>query len=87
MKNKSLKIEERNLLILCLRKYKPDLLEKVDQLNSGLINAVIINEMRNAVGDELIAEGFKPNLEPNEYGLRLEDLIDRLADLYLWPDQ
>jgi hypothetical protein len=38
-------------------------------------------------GLELAGKGFNPDWEPNEYGLKLEALIDKLADLYLWPEK
>jgi hypothetical protein len=34
---------------------------------------LILNEIREAIGDELINYGFTTS-EPNDYGLRLEDL-------------
>ena len=87
MKKRTLSDEEITLLTYCLRKHKPELIEKIEQLDSGLIDSETINKMREAVGDELAGHGFRPDWEPNEYGLKLEDLIDRLADLYLWPDR
>ncbi len=83
MNNKTLSVEEKNLLLYCLAEYKPDLIEEMDLLDSGLIDAGTVKEMREAVGTELQLKGFKINWEPNEYGLKLENLIDRLADLYL----
>jgi hypothetical protein len=41
------------------------------------------NELRDTVGDELIAKGFDENYDPNEYGLALEDLIDELGRLFM----
>ena len=72
-------------MLHCLAEYKPELIEKVVLLDSGLIDAGTVKEMREAVGTELQLKGFKINWEPNEYGLKLENLIDRLADLYLKP--
>ena len=86
MKNETLSIEEKNLLLYCLEKYKPELLEKVDLLDSGFVDNETVREMRDAMGTEMQLRGFKINRELNEYGSKLESLIDRLADLYIKPD-
>ena len=86
MKNGTLSIEEKNLLLHCLAEYKPELIEKAGLLESEFVDAETVKEMRDAVGTELQLKGFKINWQPNEYGLKLENLIDRLADLYLKPD-
>jgi hypothetical protein len=87
MKNRALRVEEKQLLIYCLQKFKPNLTEQINQLDTRLVSKETINEMRNALGSELAGKGFNPDWEPNEYGLKLEALIDKLADLYLWPDK
>lgn len=38
-------------------------------------------ELRQAVTDELIETGLQENDEPNQSGLLLEELIDRLGNL------
>ena len=86
MKRKTLNTEEKRLLLDCLTKHRPQLVKKLDQLDSGLLDSETINEMRDAVGIELMDKGFEPDNEPNKYGWQLEDLIDRLANLYLWPE-
>jgi hypothetical protein len=87
MSKKSLRPEEKELLLKCIKAHRPTLIDAFERLDSGLVTKEEINEMRNyAVGSELADKGFKPDSEPNEYGLKLDDLIDRLADLYLWPD-
>ena len=86
-RQKLLNDSEKALLLDCLREYAPYLLNKVDPLYKGLVDSDTVNEMRNAIGDELINKGFMPNDEPNRYGLELESLIDRLADLYIWPEE
>jgi hypothetical protein len=83
LQNSTLSLEEKDLLRKCLSEYKPDLIEKVDLLDSGLVDVETIKEMREAIGTELQLKGFKINWEPNQYGLKLEYLIDKLADLYL----
>ena len=88
MNNKSLTTEEKELLLSCIMLHEPKLINAFERLDSGLVTNEEINKMRNdAVGSELAGKGFKPDSEPNEYGLRLENLIDRLADLYLWHNQ
>ena len=87
MTKKTLSDEERSLLLHCLTKHKPELVEKLDQLDSGLLDPDMINQIRVAVGLELMDKGFKPDWEPNEYGFMLEDLIAELGNLYLWPER
>ena len=86
MKRKTLNNEEKRTLLHCLTKHNPKLVEKLGELNLGLLDPETINEMRDAVGIELVGKGFKPDDEPNQYGLELENLIDRLGNLYLWPE-
>jgi hypothetical protein len=86
-KKQELQPQERELLLYCLNKHEPKLLSKIDSLFSGTAGAGTVNEMRDAIGLELMEGGFDSNnfdKEVNEYGVRLENLIDRLADLY-WP--
>lgn len=86
-RQRTLTNEEKSLLLDSLQKHMPELVEKLDLLDSGPVDARIIDEMRSAVGSELVNKGFDRNLEPNEYGWKLENLIDALADIYLWPDK
>ena len=75
--------EEKSLLILCLKSHAPELLQQINRLFLKQLDHETVNKMRNAVGGELADKGFEKNSEPNEYGLKLEDLIDRLANLYI----
>ena len=84
---KELTKEENNILLCCLNKHAPKLIEKLDKLYSGMLDIDSVNEMRSAVGDELADKGFRPDWEVNDYGAKLEHLIDRLADLYIWPKE
>ena len=86
MKRKTLNNEEKMLLLNCLTKHNPRLLEQLGQLDLGLLDPETINEMRDTVGIELADKGFKRDDEPNAYGLKLEDLIGKLGNLYLWPE-
>jgi hypothetical protein len=87
MRSRSLHIEERELLLHCLKEHASDLINDFYLLDQGLVEAEKINGMREAVADELVSKGLLANDEPNEYGFRLEELIGRLANLYLWPEQ
>jgi hypothetical protein len=84
MEKKTLIEEERLLLKHCLKEHAPDLLKKLDLLDSRTLDSTVINDLRSAVMDEFVERGLQPNDEPNAYGLRLEDLNEKIADLYLW---
>jgi hypothetical protein len=85
MSEKTLTMEEREILVTSLKKHHPDLVSKVDQMDSGMLDFDTINNMREAVGDELVSEGIDQNSQISAYGFKLENLIDRLATIYLWP--
>ena len=86
MNNKRLSDEEKNLLLKCIKIYAPNLISKYNQLDTGLVSPDDVNSMREAVGAEIAEKGFlKNNKKSYDYGLELEELIDRIADLYLWP--
>jgi len=87
MTRKILNTEEKRLLLECLSKHGPDLIKEMDKLDTGELESEIVNEMRSAITDEFVQNGLKKDDEPNEYGLELEDLIDKLADLYIWPKE
>jgi hypothetical protein len=75
---------ERQLLIYCLGHHKPELLSYVNKIET--LKPEIINEMREAVGSEIMVKGFREvDQQSYEYGKKLENLIDRLADLY-WAE-
>jgi hypothetical protein len=78
--------KERNLLIHCLKDHKPRLVDQISALQSGVLDPDTVNEMRDAVGKELAAKGFlKGDRSSRDYGIELDGLISRIADLYLWP--
>jgi hypothetical protein len=87
MKTKTLKQDEKKLLLHCLQEHNPELLKEVIQLEQGLLGKTDVRQMIEAIGDELMAKGFQSDDEPNKYGLELEDLIGKLGNLYLWPDK
>jgi hypothetical protein len=80
MIKKELTNEERNLLLHCLQRWHPELIPKLDVLDSARNN--VINNMRHAINKEFL-EAFPEGLKKKEYYNKLEDLIDRLFDLYI----
>jgi len=87
MAKNALTSEEIALLSHCLKTHAPELLEKIDELFSDNVNSDIVNAMRDTIGSGLADKVFNQYWSPTPYGLRLEDLIDRLADLYLWLEK
>jgi hypothetical protein len=80
--------KERDLLIYCLKVYKPKLVDQISAMESGNMDSDTVDEMRDAVGLEIMAKGFlKGDSKSHDYGMELEALIDRIADLYLWTDK
>jgi len=77
--------KEISLLIRCLKKYEPDYISKIQLLDHLSINE--INKIRILITKEFSEKGLMENDEPNEYGMELEELIDKLARLYIWPDK
>jgi hypothetical protein len=80
MIKKELTIEERNLLLHCLQRWHPELIPKLDALDS--VGNNVINNMRHAINKEFL-DAFPGGPKNKEYYNKLEDLIDRLYDLYI----
>jgi hypothetical protein len=78
MSRKELTKEERELLSYCLRRWWPELLPKLDVLDS--VSPQVIDNMRDAISIE-VGEAVKGGINTKEYADKLEDLIDRLYDL------
>ncbi|MDR1101579.1 MAG: hypothetical protein LBL34_04425 [Clostridiales bacterium] len=70
------------LLKKCLLNHRPDLLYVIDANAAVSINENLGNDLREAVGDELIQYGFDNEI-PNEYGNSLENLIDEVGRLFM----
>lgn len=70
------------LLLKCLEKHRKDLLWVISDKKLIKVNEELGNELREAVSDELIEQGFDDN-SPNQYGLELEKLIDEIARLFM----
>ncbi len=76
---------EKNLLHHCIQEKKPLLLPWLGNLDTLSIDE--INELQDAITLELMAKGFNKDSSHNKYGLELEDLIDRLAEIFIWPKE
>ncbi len=71
-----------SLLKICLEKHAPNLLAIVNN-DTTIYSTKLYSQLREAVGDELTSCGFNQNWEPNEYGIRLESLIDEIGRLFM----
>jgi hypothetical protein len=69
------------LLSEVLWKRDPSLVGVVASLQDIQLTADQREELRQMVTDELMETGLRDDDEPNERGLLLEDLIDRLGHL------
>lgn len=79
----ALKSKSIDLLYNCLKKQRPDLLWILNDKQLINIDNKLGNELRDAVGDELLTNGFDGDT-PNQYGLMLEDLIDEIGRLFIY---
>lgn len=75
--------ESIELLLQCLKNHRPDLIYVVESKDEILVDEELGNELRDAVGDELIINGFDKEYNPNRYGLSLESLIDEIGRLFM----
>jgi hypothetical protein len=80
-----IKLSEKSLKMLkyCLLKYNDSLVPVIEDANVNTYTPEFYNQLRQIVCDELIAEGFDENYEPNDYGTSLERLIDEIGRLFL----
>ena len=74
--------KSRKLLEKCLRESNPELISIVNDPSVSNYSPDFYNRLRDYVGDEFIRNGLKSDFEPNEYGLRLESLIDEIGNLF-----
>lgn len=70
------------LLKRCLVSHRPNLLIVIKDTYSSKITEDIYNELRDAVSDELLQNGFNGDV-PNKYGIELENLIDEIGRLFM----
>jgi hypothetical protein len=73
--------QEEMLLREAVGRSQPALSSLVDELVADVrrLTADEGNALRDAVGTELVCSGFAEDWEPNDRGLALEDLIDKLG--------
>ena len=69
-------------LKVCLEHFRKDLLWVIETENMVSIDEELGNQLREAVGDELVKYGFVNDI-PNSYGLLLEELIDVIGDKFM----
>jgi hypothetical protein len=74
-----LKPEMEELLTEVLEKRRPDLLKLIPPYREIDLSEEQRDEIIDAVTDEFIETGLRPDDEPNERGIRLDDLIGALA--------
>lgn len=84
-----IKLSEKSfdLLKSCLEKHNPSLIQIIESSGEDEYTVEFYNQLREIVGDELIARGFNQNYEPNPYGIELEKLIDEIGRLFLYKGQ
>jgi hypothetical protein len=76
-----------DLLKSCLEKHNPSLISIVESSREDEYTVEFYNQLREIVGDELLAKGFNQDYEPNSYGSELEKLIDEIGRLFLYRGQ
>ena len=79
----SLKTDSINLLYDCYIKQRSNLLWVLECKDLINIDHNLGNQLRDAVGDELLIYGFNGD-EPNQYGILLESLIDKIGRLFIY---
>jgi hypothetical protein len=84
-----IKLSENSLALLksCLEKHNPTLIQIVESSGEDEYTVEFYNQLREIVGDELIARGFNQDYQPNPYGIELEKLIDEIGRLFLYRGQ
>jgi len=75
--------ESLKLLRRCLKNHNPSLIPLIESRDHDNYTVGLYNELREIVGDELVAKGFQSNWEPTEYGMELENLIDEIGRLFM----
>lgn len=75
--------ESAKLLLKCLKAHRPDMTWVITSGEEVDIDQKLGNDLREAVGDELISNGFKVDNNPTPYGLQLESLIDEIGRLFI----
>ena len=73
--------ESIDLLSKCIENHNKDLLYIIKSKEMIDVDYNLGNALRECVSDELIEHGFS-NDKPNNYGTKLEKLIDEIGRLY-----
>lgn len=83
MASKMINLDKKNksLLRKCIQKNKSELLFVLDE-NEYDYDDEIYNELRDIVCEELVNCGFEEG-KPTEYGIELENLIDKIGRLFM----
>lgn len=69
----------RGLLLEVMAKRQPRLMECLSHDGELTLQVQQRLDMQNSLGDELCATGLRPDDEPNERGMAIEELIDILG--------
>jgi hypothetical protein len=77
---------QRQLLREMIAKCAPDLLPRFSSTGDLSISSEEADRLQQSLCDELLRDGLMENDEPNEYGLKIEDLIDVVGRAH-WPDK
>ena len=75
---KKLKSNDKELLVEVLKKRIPSILSFPEGLDFAKLTSQQVEDICQALTDEFAETGLMQNSEPNERGLRLETIIDRL---------
>ena len=78
-----LRNKSKNLLKKCILNQNPSLFDLISDKNILNLNTDDYNELREAVCDELMENGFEIDFKITQYGIELENLIDELGSLFL----
>lgn len=79
MTTKRLNLQEMNTLREVISKQRLSLLPIIDSIGFIPLTTEQREELRVVLSDELVQTGLMENDEPNERGLLIENLIDRLG--------
>jgi hypothetical protein len=74
-----LKREEINLLKDIVSRNNPSLMWIVDSIGKSPLSVDQREELRGVIATDIIQTGLREDYEPDERGLLLENLIDRLG--------
>ncbi len=80
-----IKLNKKSFTLLksCLERHNPTLVPIIELSGEDEYTIEFYNQLREIVGDELLARGFNQDFEPNSYGIELEKLIDEIGQLFL----